>query len=134
MININNGAYYQRVNVTEDYTPRFSTIENFEAYTALGYSSEKSANIVPETNNVAGILSGKYKSTWTAEITGDNADEFYFEFGEGYGMHFEVSEDKNTIIIDDETYTKLIQKVARQHFYRFLVVIPMRLRLHIPPM
>ena len=83
LININNGAYYQRVNITEDYTPRFTAIEEFETQTSLGYSSEMSANIVPETNNVAGILEGKYKSTWKAEIMGANADEFYFEFGEG---------------------------------------------------
>ena len=41
------------------------------------------ASIAPEANNVAGILDGTYKSIWTAEITGANADEFRFEFGEG---------------------------------------------------
>lgn len=83
LININNGVYYQRVIVIEDYTPRFSAIEEWSTSSYLGYSSEVLVNIVPETNNVAGILSGNYASTWTYAITGANADEFTLVWGEG---------------------------------------------------
>ena len=83
LITLNNGAYYHKVRVVEDYTPCFSSIEQWATYTYLGYSAEINAGIVPETNNVAGILSGTYASTWTYDITGANADEFTLVWGEG---------------------------------------------------
>ena len=83
LINVNNGVYYQRVIVIEDYTPRFSVIEEWNTSSYMGYSSEVAANIVPEANNVAGILTGKYASTWTAKFTGEHADEFSLVWGEG---------------------------------------------------
>ena len=83
LIKINNGVYYQRVNVIEDYTPHFSALEEWSTLSYLGYSSEINAEIVPEVNNVAGILSGQYASTWKANITGEHADEFTLVWGEG---------------------------------------------------
>ena len=83
LININNGVYHQRVIVIEDYTPRFSAIEEWNTSSYLGYSSKINAEIVPEANNVAGILSGQYASTWGYEITGEHADEFTLVWVEG---------------------------------------------------
>ena len=82
LITLNNGAYHHKVRVVEDYTPYFSNIEQWATYTYLGYSAEINAGIVPETNNVAGILSGTYASTWTYDVTGANADEFTLVWGE----------------------------------------------------
>ena len=86
LLNIDNGTYYQRIIVTEDYTPRFSTIGEYNApqvYLGTNISYEQLLDIVPETNNVAGILSGNYASTWTYDITGTHADEFTLVWGEG---------------------------------------------------
>ena len=73
----------QRVLLIEDYTPRFTTLDAWDAQAYLGYSSEVLANIVPQAENVAGILSGQYASTWKANITGEHADEFTLVWGEG---------------------------------------------------
>ena len=73
----------QRVLLIEDYTPRFTTLDAWDAQAYLGYSSEVFANIVPQAENVAGILSGQYASTWDYEITGEHADEFTLVWGEG---------------------------------------------------
>ena len=83
LLSINNGTYFQRIIVIEDYTPRFSVINAWDTYSFLGYSADINADIEPETDNVAGILSGQYASTWDYEITGEHADEFTLVWGEG---------------------------------------------------
>ena len=83
LITINGGAYYQKLKVVEDYTPKFSLHENYFLGAYLGYSYEVNADIKPEANNVAGIISGNYASIWSYEITGTHADEFYLVWGEG---------------------------------------------------
>ena len=87
LVSINNGEYYQRVNVVEDYTPRFTNIPQVYTTAYLGYSSAPiNLDIMPEVNNVAGILTGKYMSDWSYTILGANADEFTFTWGEGDNM------------------------------------------------
>ena len=82
LVSLNNGAYYQRINVVEDYTPRYTTISEVYATAYIGYSSKPvNLAITPEENNVAGILKGKYAADWSFIITGDNADEFIFTWG-----------------------------------------------------
>lgn len=87
LVSINNGAYYQRVNVVEDYTPRFTNIPQVYTTAYLGYSSAPiNLDIMPEVNNVAGILTGKYMSDWSYTMLGANADEFTFTWGEDDNM------------------------------------------------
>ncbi len=85
LIRIGGGTHYQRVIVTEDYTPEFTLPQSYPITAYLGHSSSVSANIGVENTNVASILSGRYASSvvWTYDITGENADEFTFQFGSG---------------------------------------------------
>ena len=87
LIRINDaGDYYQRLIVTEDYTPEFEVPEQLEISAYLGYSQDAVTNIQPVSNNVASILDGQsYANSvdWTYTILGENADEFAFNFGTG---------------------------------------------------
>ena len=83
LVNMDNGANYQRIVITEDYTPQFTAKSQFNTLAYLGYSYEANADIMPEANNVAGIISGNYASIWSYEITGTHADEFSLVWGEG---------------------------------------------------
>lgn len=90
LIRINDaGDYYQRLIVTEDYTPEFEVPEQLEISAYLGYSQDGLTNIQPVSNNVASILAGQsYANSvvWTYTIVGENADEFDFNFGTGVNM------------------------------------------------
>ena len=90
LIKINDaGDYYQRVIVTEDYTPEFEVPEQLEIPAYLGYYKESVINIQPVSDNVASILEGQsYANSvdWTYTIVGENADEFAFNFGTGENM------------------------------------------------
>ena len=65
-------------------------------------------------NGIITFLSGNslYTDEWTGGSSSNDeylyakVNEHYFEFSDGYGMDFEVSEDKNTITINGTTYTK----------------------------
>ena len=86
LLKVNAGKYYQRLIVTEDYTPEFKVPEQLEIPAYLGYSQAVVTNIQPESNNVASILEGQsYANSvdWTYTIVGENADEFAFNFGTG---------------------------------------------------
>ena len=85
LIKIGGGTHYQRVIVTEDYTPEFVVPKAYQMNAYLGQSLPIPANIEVESTNVASILSGRFASavSWTYAITGDNADEFTFAFGSG---------------------------------------------------
>ena len=81
-----------RVVVTEDYTPKFEVTNPVQISQAVGYSIRTTAaNFVlsPEVENVANTIrtaEDKYKATWTYTITGDDADEFTFHWGNGNNL------------------------------------------------
>lgn len=81
-----------RVVVTEDYTPKFDVTNPVQISQAVGYSIRTTAaNFVlsPEVENVANTIrtaEDKYKATWTYTITGDDADEFTFHWGNGNNL------------------------------------------------
>lgn len=82
LLSINGGAYTNKIKFTEDYTPRFATLGKWVTTAYLGYTSEIIAGIVPEENNVAGIITGTYAPMWVVDITGEHADEFSLVWGE----------------------------------------------------
>ena len=83
LLSINGGAYTNKIKFTENYTPRFATLGRWLTTAYLGYTAEILAGIVPEENNVAGIITGTYAPTWVVDITGEHADEFTLVWGEG---------------------------------------------------
>ena len=85
ILKINGGTSYQRLTVTEDYTPLYDVPEQYTMTAYLGSTVNQSANIVAATNNVSGIFTGNFANrlTWAYAITGENADEFTFSFGTG---------------------------------------------------
>ena len=85
ILKINGGTSYQRLTVTEDYTPLYDVPEQYTMTAYLGSTANQSANIVAATNNVSGIFTGNFANrlTWAYAITGENADEFTFSFGTG---------------------------------------------------
>lgn len=83
LLSINGGAYTNKIKFTENYTPRFATLGRWLTTAYLGYTAEILAGIVPEENNVAGIITGIYAPTWVVDITGEHADEFTLVWGEG---------------------------------------------------
>ena len=85
ILKINGGTSYQRLTVTEDYTPLYDVPEQYTMTAYLGSTVNQSANIVAATNNVSGIFTGNFANrlTWAYAITGENADEFTFTFGTG---------------------------------------------------
>ena len=82
ILTLNVNQYYQKIIFVEDYTPKFALADSYTFASYLGYSHSIPAGITPEKQNVAGILTGNYKSDWEAVIKGENADEFTFVFGE----------------------------------------------------
>lgn len=83
MLTLNVNQYYQKIRIIEDYTPKFTLNESYTFSACLGYTQELPAYIIPETQNVAGILSGVYAPEWKVEFIGENADEFTFNWGTG---------------------------------------------------
>ena len=83
MLTLNVNQYYQKIRIIEDYTPKFTLNGSYTFSACLGYTQELPAYIIPETQNVAGILSGVYAPEWKVEFIGENADEFTFNWGTG---------------------------------------------------
>ena len=86
LITINGGAYSQKIKVVEDYTPEFTLANSYTLGAYLGYDYQLPADIVPATENVAGLVIGDFLPEWTAKITGEHADEFTFVWGNGANL------------------------------------------------
>ena len=109
----------QRIVVIEDYTPQFSVTNPVTLTAPVGHtitSTTANFQVTPAIENVANTIrqvDNKYKAQWTYNITGDNADEFQFQWGEGDNMFTQAvikftpntAEEKNALLSLTATYT-----------------------------
>jgi len=109
----------QRIVVIEDYTPQFTVTNPVTLTAPVGHtvtSKVATFQLAPVVENVANIIrqvDDKYKAQWTYNITGDNADEFQFQWGAGENMFKQAvikftpntPEEKKAVLSLTATYT-----------------------------